>query len=142
MTELTQPPTNRSALLPPAPTEPISRVPRDVARVRPDDQLQTERARRAALQELSRLMTELEAWRRRQLETRAPQRWLLIHRASGGTIRVRFDGGRPVQIRAGADDRDRALELVSSALDLALLPVGGWCRDSCALDWRLRVRSF
>lgn len=124
-------PLERSALLPPPPRATSERV--------------------VHLQELGRLIGELEQWRRAQTTRLArvappsppaaeqPQRWLFVRAPSGATIRVRFEAGRPVQLRTSAHDRDEALSIVARALDLPLATRGGWRRDAVALDWVVSI---
>lgn len=99
----------------------------------PDD----ERARREALAELSDLIAELERWRRRQAMRKATEgtRWVFARAASGAAVRVRFVDGEPVELRAGAADRDAAVEVATEALDRAVALAGPWERDGAALDW-------
>jgi len=101
-----------------------------------------ERARRAALDELADLIADLERWRRRQSMRRpAPgPRWLFVRADDGATLRIRFEGGRPVQLRTCARDLDAAVAIASGAIDAPLVVQGTWTRDRRALDWRVDVR--
>ncbi|MEC7524375.1 MAG: hypothetical protein VYE22_31125 [Myxococcota bacterium] len=132
-------PLAREALLPPPPKPP---------------------ARGVHLEELARLISELEAWRRAQTARLAQRplsasaepalpppppvpregaRWLFVRAPSGATVRVRFEAGRPSQLRTSAHDRDAALAAVASALDLPLACRGPWRRDAVMLDWVVAV---
>lgn len=101
-----------------------------------------ERARRAALEELADLIADLERWRRRQSMRRpAPgPRWLFVRADDGATLRIRFEDGRPVQLRTSAADLSAAVALASAAVDAPLRVRGEWTRDRRALDWRAQVQ--
>jgi len=101
-----------------------------------------ERARRAALDELADLIADLERWRRRQAMRRpAPgPRWLFVRADDGATLRIRFERGRPVQLRTSAADLGAAVALASAALDAPVAVQGEWTRDRRALDWCVDVR--
>jgi len=66
--------------------------------------------------------------------------WVFVRAADGATVRIRFEAGRPVQLRTSSQDRIHALDVASSALDQRLTPVGKWERDERALDWHVRLR--
>jgi hypothetical protein len=96
------------------------------------------------LEALARLIRELEQWRRRQLERpaspRRPERWVFVRDGADATVRIRFERGRPVELRTSGDDPARALASASQALELPLVAVGAWRRDGRTLDWVASVR--
>ncbi|MCB9594222.1 MAG: hypothetical protein H6719_15930 [Sandaracinaceae bacterium] len=102
-----------------------------------------ERARRDALEELSELIAELERWRRRQAMRKrlTAARWVFVEGANA-SVRVRFERGRPVQLRTSAADRAVALSVVAEALDQSLEIAGRWQHDVHALDWHAPVRAI
>jgi hypothetical protein len=102
-----------------------------------------ERARTEALRELAKLIAALEQWRRDQLAPPTSTevvRWLVVRDGAGGSVRIRFEQGRPVQLRASAADRVRALEIAMAALDAPIVTQGTWKRDARTLDWVVAIR--
>lgn len=96
-----------------------------------------------ALRELAGLIAELERWRRRQSEPRrsTAAHWVFVRDASGATVRIRFQGGAPVQLRTSAADRIGALAAASDALDVPLVTLAPWERDVRTLEWVARVST-
>lgn len=126
------PDAERTALLPPPPPA-----------MRPSPDVGAEAERAAALRDLAHLIGQLERWRRRQLGAARPAveppratatRWVVVA-GRDVTVRLRFEAGRPVELRTATTDRGGALAAAAEALDRPLRARGAWRRDAGTLDW-------